>query len=345
MMNIVISIEHPAWAHQFRPLIRELEKLHSVKIVAINKDHSLDLLEKFNLKYEQMAATTGTNVFHKALLLFSVTIRIFRICARFRPDLFVGRASPMMAINSFLFHKPHVVFEDTDHSYISLFFCRLLSTRIITNDSFRSDLGKKHVRINTYKELFYLHPNRFTPDPDVLTEAGIRATDNFIIIRFVGWHADHDIGHRGLSNEMKSRLIEETGKYAKVFISSEDKLPEELEKYRLRSPIEKIHHFLYYAVLLYGESSTMATEAAVLGTHAIFLDYTGRGYTDELENDFGLVYNFRLDRESQMKSIRTATGLLATNNLRETGKQKRLKLLERKIDGTEFMLGEIRKYL
>jgi predicted glycosyltransferase len=344
-MNIIISIEHPAWAHQFRPLIWELEKLHPVKIVAIDKDHSLDLLEKFNLKYEQVATTTGTNMFQKALLLFSITIRIFLICARFRPDLFIGRASPMMAINSFLFHKPHIVFEDTDHSYISLFFCRLFSTRIITNDSFRSDLGKKHVRINTYKELFYLHPNRFTPDPDVISEAGIGAGDDFVIIRFVGWHADHDIGHRGLPNDMKVRLVDEAGKYAKVFISSEDRLPEELEKYRLRSSIEKIHHFLYYALLLYGESSTMATEAAVLGTHAIFLDYTGRGYTDELENDFGLVSNFRLDRESQMKSIRRATELLTTNDLRETGKRKRLRLLERKIDGTEFMLGQIRKFL
>jgi predicted glycosyltransferase len=344
-MKIIISIEHPAWAHQFRPLIKDIRADHDVKIVAINKDHALELLDIFNLKYERVATTTGRNILHKALLLVWITYRIFRICLRFRPDLFIGRASPMMAINSFLFQKPHVIFEDTDHSYISLFFCVLFSRRIMTNETFRLNLGKKHVRVNTYKELFYLHPNRFEPDPDILRQCGLGTTGDFIIIRFVGWHADHDFGRRGMSDEMKSLIVEEAGKYAKPLISSEDELPVALEKYRLRAPVQKIHHLLYYALLLYGESSTMATEAAVLGTHAIFLDYTGRGYTDELENKFGLVYNFRLDRESQIRSVRRATELLATKDLKAVGKRKRIKLLDQKIDGTELMLGQIRNYL
>ena len=46
------------------------------------------------------------------------------------------------------------------------------------------------------------------------------------------------------------------------------------------------------ASLLYGESATMASEAAVLGVPAIYLDNTGRCYTREEEEKYGLVFNF-----------------------------------------------------
>jgi len=76
-----------------------------------------------------------------------------------------------------------------------------------------------------------------------------------------------------------------------VFITSEKQLPEELEKFRLKLPPEDIHHLIYYATLLYGESSTMSSEAAVLGTYSIYIDDEGRGYTDEEELKYGLVFN------------------------------------------------------
>ena len=39
---------------------------------------------------------------------------------------------------------------------------------ILTPKSFTTDLGEKQIRINSFKELAYLHPNWFRPNRDVL---------------------------------------------------------------------------------------------------------------------------------------------------------------------------------
>ena len=129
-----------------------------------------------------------------------------------------------------------------------------------------------------------------------------------------------------------------------MFITSEKPLPEEFEKYRISVSPEKMHDLLYYATLLYGESATMASECAVLGTHAIFCDFAGRGYTDEEERDYNLVYNFKLDESSQENSIEKAVELLQDPALKTKGREKQKRLLNDKIDVTAFMVWFIENY-
>jgi hypothetical protein len=204
-------------------------------------------------------------------------------------------------------------------------------------------LGKKQIRYNGYHELAYLHPNYFTPDPAVLEELGLEEGDPFIVLRFVSWEASHDRGHTGLSLEDKRKAVSEFSNYGKVLISSEKPLSADLEKYRFTLSPEKMHDLLYYCTLLYGESATMASECAVLGTHAIFCDYAGRGYTDEQE-EYGLVYNFYDEKTMGTESLNKAIELLKDPDLKEKGREKRERLLEDKIDVTEFMVDFIENY-
>jgi predicted glycosyltransferase len=172
-MKIIISIEHPAWAHQFKYLISELEKKgHYIKVVAIKKDCDLELLDAFGIGYELISKSSGKNIFEKGFIFLFTTWRIFNISLKYKPDLFLGRASPMMAINSWLFRKPHIVFEDTEHSGFCLSMVKLFSTVIYTPEHFKKDLGKKHQRVKAFKELFYLHPNYFKPSLTKLSEIG-----------------------------------------------------------------------------------------------------------------------------------------------------------------------------
>jgi uncharacterized protein len=345
-MNIATSISHPAWAHQFRYIIKELEKKgHKVKVFAVNKDRNLELLEKFGISYDLVGNSTGKNFFEKVYLFIAITFRIFRICKKFKPDIFIGRASPMDAINSFLFHKPHIIFEDTEHSKISLFFCKLFSTIIITPFNFQKNLGKNQKRVHVYKELFYLHPNYFTPDISVLKELNIKPDEQFILIRFVAWHASHDFGYNGLNYENKLKAIRKFEKFGRIFITSELPLPEELEKYKINISPEKIHHLIYYATLLYGDGTTMASEAAVLGTHAVVSTITYMGYLKDQQENYDLLYCFDTSEDGQQKSITKAIQLLGNSNLWAEGKIKREKLLSEKMDGTQYMLNVINQYL
>ncbi len=132
--------------------------------------------------------------------------------------------------------------------------------------------------------------------------------------------------------------VKQFARYARVFVSSEEELPRELENYAIPCPPERIHHALYYACLVYGDSSTMASEAACLGTPSIYVDERGRGYTDEQEEKYGLVFNFGCSKEEQVRSVRKGLEILSGPNNEELWRERRRKMLGDKIDVTEFLV-------
>lgn len=344
-VKILFNIGHPAQVHLFKNLIWELERRgHQCKITTIAKDVSLYLLDAYKFEYEVVGEGRPT-LATKAMELMRVESRLYRIARSFGPDLLVGGVGNVYVAHvGKLLRKPSIVFDDTEHAKIDHRLMDPFVSVICTPSCYRGDIGTKQVRYNGYHELAYLHPNRFTPNPAVLTELGLVEDDPFIIVRFVSWQASHDVGYNGLTLDTKRKAVHEFEKYGRVFITSEKPLPEEFEKYRISVSPEKMHDLLYYATLLYGESATMASECAVLGTHAIFCDFAGRGYTDEEERDYNLVYNFKLDESSQENSIEKAVELLQDPALKTKGREKQKRLLNDKIDVTAFMVWFIENY-
>ena len=253
-------------------------------------------------------------------------------------------SSPYVAQVSWLLRKPHIAFTDTEHATLGNLAFLPFSKVVCTPSCFKKDFGEKHIRFNGYMELCYLHPNYFTPDPSIVELLGVVKNERYVILRFVSWEASHDIGHAGISIENKIKVVKEFSKYAKVFITSESKLPQEIKKNRISIPPDKIHHALAFADLLYGESATMASECAVLGTPAIFLDNDGRGYTDEEENIYGLVFNFSESLNDQEKSIKKGVELLTIVEPKEELQSKCEKIIREKIDVTGFMVWFIENY-
>lgn len=344
-MRILFNVAHPAQVHLFRNALQTLmDHGHECRITAINKEVSLKLLDSFGFDYDAIGRARPTP-FGKGLELLRIDAKLLQIARSFHPDLLVGGVgNAYVAHVGKLIRKPSIIFDDTEHAAIQHHLTDPFVSAICTPSCYTKDLGEKQVRYNGYHELAYLHPNRFTPDPAVLAELGLAEGDPFIIVRFVSWDASHDIGHTGLTLDNKQKMIHEFEKYGRVFITSEKPLPEEFEKYRISVSPEKMHDLLYYATLLYGESATMASECAVLGTHAIFCDFAGRGYTDEEERDYDLVYNFKLDESSQERSIEKAVELLQDPALKEKGREKQKRLLNDKIDVTAFMVWFIENY-
>ena len=343
-MKILISIEHPAWAHQFKYIIRELKSQgHDVKVVAIHKDIALNLLDLFDIPYQNISDSSGKNILEKGCIFLSTTLKIYKICRQYHPDIFIGRASPMMAINSYIFKKPHILFEDTEASKFSLFICKYCSDIIITSSSFKMNLGNKQKRICAYKELFYLHPSRFTPNPVVLSELGLTEKDTYFILRFVSFEAHHDIGQSGIKD--KRKLVETLIKYGRVFITSEGSLPEELEKYRIRISPEKIHDLMAYATLCVGESPTMATEAACLGVHAVLISTIYHGYNEELERKYGLITIINPNMLSEISALNKIESLIQDPLLREKNKAQLQKVLLDSCSPSEEMLNIINSTL
>lgn len=339
-MKILISLEHPAWVHQFKHILSILHNRgHQILIAAIDKDITTDLLDNIGYKYNIISNSSGNNIFEKMIIFFKSFFNLFILSLRFKPDIYIGRASPMLSINSFIFNKPNLVYADTEHSNVSLFFSKFFSTVILSPDSFRKNLGSKHIKIPTYKELAYLHPKYFTPDSSVLDRVGLNSDDRFIIIRFVSFTAHHDFGQYGIIN--KEHLTKKLEQYVKVFITSEKKLPNSFEKYEISVPYTKFHDLLSYATLYVGEGGTIASEAAVLGVHSILASSLGKEcgvFFDQAK--YGLQYIC----ESDDSVIKIAEKLLLNKDLRTIGKIKQKKLLRDKIDFNYCFIHYIEKY-
>jgi len=343
-MKIAVDIGHPAHVHLFKNFVKEMEnRQHEIVVAARDKECALNLLNHYKIKYVNRGA--GSNaLFGKGINLIKTDLFLYRLAKKFSPDVLIGVNNAYIAHVARLLKRPSCIFNDTEHTKLSNIITYPFAAEIITPSCYKKDIGRKQIRYNGYHELAYLHPNYFKPDQQVLRILGLKKGEKFLILRFVAWKATHDIGHRGISLENKIKAVKEFSKYGKVFISSEEKLPEVLEKFRIKIPPERMHDALYYTTLLYGESATMASECAILGTPAIYLDNVGRGYTDEQEKKYGLVLNFSTSSKDQELSIKKGLELLDIPNLKQEWQERCQKMLSEKIDTTAFMVWLVENY-
>lgn len=342
MKKILFHIGHPAHVHLFKNTIWNLERDgYKVYVTAMDKEIALQLLDAYGIRYD----VVGKNVrglFNKACNMVKVDLKLLKSVKKFGADLLVSVGSPYLAHVSVLVRKPHVSFEDTDTESSKFDWLLIPFTMHVRPTCYKKDVSKREIRYNGYHELAYLHQNYFEPDQRVLDDFRLSKEDKFIILRFVSWGAHHDISDRGFTDIIDAvRALE---RYGRILITSEKKLPEELEKYRITVPLEKIHHLLYFAILYIGESATMASESAMLGTPSIFVSTSRRGYTDELENKYGLVYNFSDPEKGQEYALEKAFELLENENIKREWREKRMKMLREKIDVTKFMTDFIENY-
>lgn len=343
-MNVLVEVGHPAALHTFRNMMVELrERGHRVRVAASDKDIAIDLIKAYGFDYDVIYANRRKGLHSKLIMLLSGIAAAYRISAEFKPDIYVSRISPISAVVSRLRGKRHIGFDDSEHAKLVLLTASPFTDVKITPECFGRDLGPGQIRISTFKELAYLHPNRFRPDPSVLDSLGLTGESRFVIMRFVAWNAAHD-DRSALDDDAKVRMARELGKHARVFITSESPLPPELEPYRLTIPCHRIHDLLYYAQLIIGDSGTMTTEAAVLGVPAVWCStFVGRralGNFRELEEKYGLIFNCR-DPED---ALRKALELLQRPGLKEEWKARRERLLMDKIDLTSFMVWFVENY-
>jgi predicted glycosyltransferase len=341
-MRIVVDINHPAHVHYFKNFILQMKKRgHQVLITVTEKDIAFALLDRSHLEYSKLGSY-GSSLISKVLSLFLIDIRMYKAVKKFQPDIFLGFGSIRAAHVAFFLQKPCINFEDTEHSTGQIMLYMPFVDAVCTPSCFTDDLGRKQVRFDGYMELASLHPSRFIPNPEILNEIGLKPDDKYIIMRFVSWQAAHDVGQHGILD--KVGLVKALEPYGRVLITSEGLLPEELEGYRIRISPEKVHDLLYYATLYIGEGATMASEAAVLGTHALYVNTLRLGYTDEEGEKYNLVYTFSTPHEIENDVLDTAVHLLKDPDLQTKGKQKRQKLLQDKIDVTGFMIWFIENY-
>ena len=340
-MRIFIDIGHPAHVHYFRNFIHIMqEKGHVFCITARNRSMIHYLLQKYELPFCDRGK--GKNgIGGKLVYMIFADILLLTKAFRFKPDLYLSFASPYAAQTAWIMRKPHIVMDDTEHARFGHLFYKPFSSVFLNPSCFYKKFGGKQIFFNSYMEYCYLHSNYFKPTIRIYSLLGISNQEKYVILRFVSWQANHDIGQSGLNDVTKLELIEILEKKYKVFISSEGNLKDDrLSKYLINIPAEYMHDTLYYADFFITESGTMASEAAILNTPVVYVNSLPlMGYLQDEEKE-GILFHYNNSDGVKEKVVE----MMNIPDIKETFKPKNLKLLENKINPTQFLVWFIENY-
>ncbi len=328
--RILIDICHPAEVHHFKHLYHELSaRGWQILFAAKDKDVTKALLRHLELPH-QIFSKTQRGLMRKLLFLPLDLYRFFRLAIRFKPTFILSTLSLHSSWVAALLGITHIGFADTEHRRLLDFVTVPFATWILTPQAYRKHWGRRQIRYAGNHELAYLFPGRFTANSEIRSVLGLSPKEDYVVLRFVAWQAFHDVGKAGLSLEVKKQLIRELEQHYRVFISSETELPEELQPYQLPTAPESLHDVLYYASGYIGEGGTTASEAACLGTPAVFISPLHLGYCAE-EEQAGLLWQQEKLTESDIARIITF--------LQTTNQEQRLQqFLSDKIDVTAFLV-------
>jgi len=342
-MNILIDIGHPAHVHLFKNFALKMQsKNHNIFFTCRKKEHEVYLLKQYNFQFTSFGKKYNSILGKLFGMLKFDLMEVFE-AIKFKPDIFLSHGSIYAAHASFVMRKPHISLEDT-FNFEQIRLYKPFTQTILTSDYKHPLTSSKVIKYAGYHELAYLHSNYFYPDKNILQVLNLSENDKYVIMRFVSWNASHDIGHKGISLKNKLYAIKLYEQFAKVFISSESELPDELMKYKLTIPPHKIHDALYYATFLWGESFTMPAECSVIGTPSIINHNTESYYLNEQEKKYGLCFNYSESEKDQINAIEKGHELLQMENLKSQWQKKKMKMLKEKIDVTAFLIWFVENY-
>jgi len=292
-MRILFDINHPAHAHFFKNAINRLtDDGQEIKIAASSKECVTDLLDSEGWEFELIDQPHEGSIFSLAKRLIRHNRKLIAIARGFKPDVITAVGGTFAAHTGRILGIPSVVFYDTGEAKLQNAITYPFATRVVVPDCYDTWVPRnKTYRYQGCHELAYLAPDVFRPEKEKARAAGWQPGQKTIIFRLVSWTANHDIGLKGLDSSLVYQLVEHLTKTlsAKVVISSEDKLPDSLEPYRFKAPPKYMHDLMAFASLYIGESATMASESAVLGTNAILVGPGSRCYTRWIDREYALI--------------------------------------------------------
>jgi uncharacterized protein len=333
-MKILIDILHPAQANFLRNFIKIMQKHgHEILVTARKKDVTLQILDAYNIKYE-IISELKNGFFNLALELLTRTYKLIKITKKFKPDILLGAMGPSISLAGKILKIPSLVFYNNETAKLTNWYVYKLATRYITSTSYEDKVYGKHVTYKGYHELAYLHPNYFTPSKAKLKKLGINPDKKYFLLRFVSWQSSHDLGAKGFANKIK--FVKELAREGQVIISSEKNLPKELEKYAMNIPPQYLSDLIAFAHLTAGESASVASDSACLGVPAIYLANTKRGYTNEQDKKFGLVYNYTDQQQALEKTLQLAKR--SKRSIQQEFQKKRQTMLNYTNDITKWMV-------
>lgn len=301
-MRIVIDIVHPAHVHFYRHLIGVLTTAgHQVTVASRAKEMTLDLLDHYGIPHVPLVAPARGGLLARGVELARRDLGLARLIRRTGSQLVLTRnpAGVQAARAAGAFG----IFDTDDGRAVGIHFRAAYPfAHLITSPTcLTEDYGTRHRRYRGFKAMAYLHPNRFRPDPLIRESLGLAPSEPLFVVRFSAHDASHDRAVHGIEPATRRALLHDLTSAGRVVVSDEVASAPGYEGAQSVAP-SRFHDVLAAADLCVGDSQSVAAEAAMLGTPSFRCSsFTGRvDYLRVLEEDYGLVKNYRPGSESQL---------------------------------------------
>jgi predicted glycosyltransferase/peptidoglycan/xylan/chitin deacetylase (PgdA/CDA1 family) len=272
---IWVDLDNTPHVPFFRPIIKELRgRGHEVMITARDAFQVCDLAERMGVACRQVGRHYGKNRVMKVVGLFYRALQLAPLIVRKRPDLAISHGSRSQIILSNILRIPSVLIEDYEFAK----FPPLMRPywRIVPEVIPDAAVGCKNNNILKYpgiKEDVYVHD--FSPDPAILDELGLSASDIIAVVRPPATEAHY---HNPQSEELLAAVLKKLRDAPGVRIVLLPRNQRQAEEIRARWPqfftdnkivipncaIEGLN-LLWHADFVVSGGGTMNREAAALG--------------------------------------------------------------------------------
>jgi len=339
-MRVLVDIGHPAHVHLFRNLINRVQQEGGEVLTATrDKDATVNLCQAYKIPQVVLSRAYSGRLLDGGFELFSRTVKLFKVAVKFKPDALIGTSMSIGVVGR-LIGRPSFVFNEDDANIVPLFahFAYPTCNYVITPECLKHEnYGPKHLTYPGYHELAYLHPDHFTPNPEVPSSIGLEPGSPYFILRFVALKAHHDFKARGLPLEVAKRLVDMLSNRGRVLISSEGELRPEFRAYQFPLSPDKLHDVLAFASMYIGDSQTVTAEAAMMAVPNLRCNtFVGRiTYLEELEKEHGLSKGFLPEQSNELFAI-AQQWLKNLDDVKKTMKMRRKKMLKKSVNLTEW---------
>jgi len=352
---LLIALNHPAHYHLFKNFRKEMIiRGHKVVFTIKEKEILSNLLDAEGVDYIRIIKKKHLRKRKKISIIKSnfielakSNIGLHKYIKSNKPDFMLG-TDVSIAHLSALTRIPSFVFNEDDLDINKLFcYSTYPFTKFIVSPAI-CNVGKyeyKRIKYFGYQKLAYLHPNRFTPNNNLLNNRFKEGKRNFIV-RMVSFTAGHDIEqkHSGISETLLDILIDKLKNHGQIHISSEKEIPEKYSQYKLDINITDIHNYIAASDIFISDSQSMTVEACMLGTPSLrFNSFAGKiSVLNELETKYQLTHGYHINDETNF--LNKFEELINTPNLRSIYQERRNKMLNDKIDLTAFLIWLFENY-
>ncbi|MEI6346984.1 MAG: DUF354 domain-containing protein [Bacteroidota bacterium] len=273
-MKILIDINHPAHVHYFKNFIKIMEsKGHTFVITNRNSKIINQLLDKYQISHiTRNIRPTKKSFFYTAKYLIGIIYACIKASLKEKPEMYVGFGSFPCTFTAFLFRKPVILLDDTEHNNASHSLNKPFQPIVLTPFYYKKELGTTQIYFNAYVEQLYLHSHYYQTKSTVLEELNLIETE-YALVRFIAYDARHDSKVKPISEEFKKQIVLEISKKMKVIVSLESDNADEFYKpYQVFISPEKMHDIIANASFFVTEGATMASEAGILGVPYIYIN-------------------------------------------------------------------------